>query len=148
MDNTKDQPSPPGQGQSSQHLPPPPGQGQSSQYPLQPGSKVTTPQIMQECIPVGCVPPAQVDVKKGGSVSSGRWGGGGVLYRAASVQGTKGSLSRWGLCLRGGLCQRDPLSVDRMTHACENITFPRLRLRAVIISYQIQSMNTDVTYRQ
>ena len=46
------------------------------------------------------------------------------------------SVPERGLCSGGGsLSQRPPpsLSVDKMTHACKNITFPQLCLRAVKI---------------
>ena len=52
----------------------------------------------------------------------------------------KGGVSaRGGVCPRGrvsardGGCLPDPLPVDRMTDACENITFPQLLLRTVKI---------------
>ena len=61
----------------------------------------------QECIEVGCVPSAAVAVR-----------GGGVCPE---------DVSRGGLPW-GGV--HPP--VDRMTDACENITFPQLLLRTVI----------------
>ena len=45
-----------------------------------------------------------------------------------------------GVCL-GGVCQRNagihppPKWTEFLTHACENITFPQLLLRAVIINF-------------
>ena len=69
VDNAKDQPPPPGQGQRSQHLPlgqgqrsqhipPPPGQGQRSQHPW-PGSKVMTPPSPWPGSKVTTPPPSQ-----------------------------------------------------------------------------------------
>ena len=75
---------------------------------------------------------------RGGVLS--RWG----LFLEVSIWGvcvqvisvwrsiSTASVSRVSLST-GVLCHRDPLpspSVDRMTHASENITFPQLRLRA------------------
>ena len=80
----------------------------------------------QECIPVGCVPSAAVAIS--GGVSA--WG---CLPRGVSA--------RWGVCLGGLSAQRGvsqhelgqtPLPMNRITDACENITFPQLLLRTVI----------------
>ena len=62
--------------------------------------------ITQECIPVGCVPPAAVSVGRGGSVCSRR--------RLVSQHALR----------------QTPPPVNRMTDRCKNITLP---LRAVII---------------
>ena len=82
--------------------------------------------LSQECIPVGCVPSAAVAVSGGrGVCPEGGWGvcpgGGGVC---------PGGLSGWGGCLARGCTASLP--VERMTDACENITFPQLMLQMVI----------------
>ena len=59
----------------------------------------------QECIPVGCVPSAAVGFKEGGVSQH-------ALGRGVPVE-------RW---------------AEFLTHACENITFPQLRLRTVKIT--------------
>ena len=71
--------------------------------------------LQQECIPVGCIPPARY--RTGGLCPRGS------LSRGVSVQ--------VGSC-PGGLPDRD-LPVNRMTHRCKNITFPQHRFRAVNI---------------
>ena len=67
----------------------------------------------QDCIPVGCVPSAAVAVSEGGGSARG----GGVLPRGRG----------------GGYLPRGCTTphVDRMTDACENITFSQLLLRTV-----------------
>ena len=73
----------------------------------------------QECIPVGCVPSAAG--RLGGRVSVGGCPPGGVCP---------------GGCLPGGVCLGGAHlpPVDRMSDACENITFPQLLLRTVMNS--------------
>ena len=78
------------------------------------GSKVAEYKSEQECIPVGCVPPAALAVCWGGDVCrSACW-----------------DTPPLGLGL--GL-DIPPHWTEFLTHACENITFPQLRLRTVII---------------
>ena len=119
--------------------------------------------IIQDCIPVGCVPPARWPYLPAcsalggpgpGGVSGlgvsgwgGAWSGGGVclvqgvcLVRGCLVWGgvwSGGVPAPGGVCLvRGGLVwgggipactEADPPPVNRITHACENITLPQLR---------------------
>ena len=76
-------------------------------------------QIRQVCIPVGCVSPAAV---AGGGGGGGGWGGGGL--GGGGVGG--GGEGEW-----GGLCDREHPHPP-WTDTCKSITFPQLRLRAVI----------------
>ena len=85
----------------------------------------------------------------------------GGLYQAVSVQGglcrrvsARGSLSR-GISVRGFSVQgisvdRDPLPpVNRITDRCKNITFPQLRLRAVMIdSVNFNYLQTERPFRK
>ena len=87
----------------------------------------------QECIPVGCVPPASMVMSTGG-VYPGGWGSGGCLPRGVGVQ--EECLPIWGvhapswsIAMHAGI-HTDP--VNRMTDRCKNITFPQLRLWAII----------------
>ena len=45
-----------------------------------------------------------------------------------------GGMHAWEACVPGGACM-PPLWTEFLTHAYENITFPQLPLRAVIIMY-------------
>ena len=79
---------------------------------IQPPKKnkfVSKIRIKQECIPVGCVPPAAVAV--GGSPSG--------TPRDQTPPGPG---------------QNPTLPMNRITDTCKNITFPQLRLRAVIMT--------------
>ena len=76
-----------------------------------------------------------------GSCAKGLYSGKGVSVRDGRSL-SRGSVSgRWRLCPGGSVSGKGvsvietppPRLVARMTHACENITFPQLRLRAVII---------------
>ena len=107
----------------------------------------------KECIPVGCIPPAwwpypvvshvsQGDLHPGGSASSGVC----IQGRASASRGV--CLQKGGLPPGGGWADppdADPLIMWSRMHAgkptplpcgqtntCENITLPKLRLRAVI----------------
>ena len=89
------------------------------------------------CPQGGCLP-------RGGWVST--WGkegfcpGGVCPWGGVSAHG-EGCLPRGGGVCLGGVCQRNagihPPSkwTEFLTHACENITFPQLLLRAVIINF-------------
>ena len=68
--------------------------------------------MKQECMPVGCVPPA--------------------LYRTAGSLSVQGVFCPW-----GSLSGRPSPPVDRMTDASKNISLPKLRLRAVITRISI-----------
>ena len=86
----------------------------------------------QEYIPVGCVSPAIVDVRGGVPVAETPWPG----QRPPPRQ----RLPRHDRDPQG----RDPIRVETtwpgQTDACENITFPRLRLRAVnIVACQVNN---------
>ena len=71
------------------------------------GASLPKPNDKQESIPVGCVPSAAVAVS-----------GGGVCL---------------GVCPAGpGVHLPLPMWTEFLTHACENITLPQLRLRTVI----------------
>ena len=76
-------------------------------------SSQTTHSLQQDSIPVGCVPPVRAT-------------------EATRCQHQKGSREEvvWGM-VPGGMALT-PSPVDRMTHACENITFPQLRWRMVL----------------
>ena len=79
-------------------------------------------QFRQECIPVGCAPPA---LYRGGfsvqgwegSLSKRGLSGGSLSKRGVSVQ-------ERGLCPRGGSLSGRP-SVNRTTQRCKNITLPQ-----------------------
>ena len=76
--------------------------------------------MKQECIPAGCVPSAAVAVAS--------WGGVTAQGRVCLGEG-------WvGVCLvcPEGVWQTSHLWTEFLTHTCENITFPQLRLRTVI----------------
>ena len=60
------------------------------------------------------------------------WGGGGLHTSSGGVHPPAPPSGRTPTPLHGGMDVTTP-SVDRMAHACENITFPILRMRAVII---------------
>ena len=78
--------------------------------------------LQQECIPVGCVPPAAW-LYLGVSTFWGEVGGGGLgSHRLPSGRG--GSAPPWHCKKAGPREQAD---------SCENITFPQPRLRAVKI---------------
>ena len=80
----------------------------------------------QGSIPVGCGPPAFVVTVRGGygpGDGVGEYGPGG--YGPWSGRGRYGPKGYGGEAL--------PPPVDRMTDTCENITFPKLRWRAVKI---------------
>ena len=94
------------------------------------------------CLPRGCLP-------KGVSAKSCVCPRGdyqrGCLPRGVSVQGgclpkegvclgrvcSRGCVCPGGVCLGGRCLLRRVVSVDRMTDACESITFPQLLLRTV-----------------
>ena len=84
-----------------------------------PFSPINGPKFEQECIPVGCVPPALY--RTGESLSGGCLSPGGSLSREVSVQ--------------GGLCQGIPFPVDRKTPV-KLLPCPKLRLRMVNIYNQ------------
>ena len=94
----------------------------------------------QDCIPVGCVPPAR---RPYAPVWSSR-GGGGVPGPGEGVPGPGGgcTLVRGVYLVRGGLPgprgilpgQVPPPCEQNHRHACKNITLPTTSLRAVIIS--------------
>ena len=78
----------------------------------------------------------------GGGLSA--WPGRGCLLPGEGCLPGVGCLLGWGGCLPDGGClpghgvlpgQGVHLPVDRMTDACENITFPQLLLRTVKITY-------------
>ena len=58
--------------------------------------------------------------------------------RTAHFCGSGGGM--YGLGGWGGTVERHYRPLNRMTHACENITFPQLRWRAVITAF------IDITY--
>ena len=104
--------------------------------------------IIQECIPVGCVPSAAVAMcipactGQGGVYSSMHWAGRGVCIPACTGGGggsAIGVFQEEGVCL-GGVCLGECLPrgcpsmhwrryppADRMTGRCKNITLPQLR---------------------
>ena len=76
--------------------------------------------IIQECIPVGCVPADQWPYPGGGLPARG------------------GSACQGGLCLPGGVgipacTEADPPPVNRMTDRCKNITLAKTSFRPVKI---------------
>ena len=85
----------------------------------------------QDCIPVGCVSPARWSYLPACSVAGGCLLGGvsasllgGVCSRGCLLPGCGGG------CLLLGVSQhalRQTPPVNRITHACENITLPQLR---------------------
>ena len=90
----------------------------------------------QDCIPVGCVPPARWPYLPACSTAGGISAlGGGVCSWGVSDPGI-GGVCFGGCLLPGGSAPRgipacteaDPPSpVNRITYACENITLPQLR---------------------
>ena len=94
----------------------------------------------QECIPVGCVPPAVYCTW--GSLSRGVPVHGGLCLWGSSVQGilcpgevfVRGAPSR-GLCPRGfclgGLCPGGLCPPCGQTNICENITLPQTKMQKV-----------------
>ena len=76
---------------------------------------------------------------------------GGCLSRGVSARGCLPTLSE-GVSAQGGECLADnPLWTEFLTHACENITFPQLRLWTVKISFNsanctINSMTFNSTF--
>ena len=94
----------------------------------------------QECIPVGCVTSAAV------AVCWGRGSGWGVFGQGVWCLARRGCLPRGGCLPGGGVCPGGsarrgdiclgctppPMWTEFLTHACENITFPQLRLQTVI----------------
>ena len=81
--------------------------------------------MLQECIPVGRVPSAAVAVC---------WGRGCLPAKGRLPRGwlSRGVSAR-GVCVsKHALSQTPHPPVNRMTDRCKNITFPQLRLRAVI----------------
>ena len=76
--------------------------------------------LLQECIPVGCVPSAAVAVCWGGVSARGCLPGG-CLPGGVCLEGVcPGGLPK---CMLG----YTPPPVNRMTDVCENITFLQLR---------------------
>ena len=75
--------------------------------------KTTNNLSQQDCIPVGCVPPAHWRYLPACSVPGGAWSGGCLLLG--------------GLVSQHALRQTPP--VNRITHACENITLPQFCCR-------------------
>ena len=83
--------------------------------------------LQQECIPVGCVPPASMVISTGRCLP-GR-GGGEVA------------------CLEGvSHCRLGYTPPCGQTDACENITLPVLRLRAVISCEFVQVFNFNASW--
>ena len=86
----------------------------------------------------GCLPRGR-GYAQGGSAQGGCLPRGRGYARGASAQG--GSAQGGGVCPGGlpggcfclGVSARPPRPVDKITDACENITFPYLLLRTVII---------------
>ena len=98
--------------------------------------------FIQECIPVGCLPPACCP---GGCLVLG----GCLLPR----EGEEGCLVWGGVCSQGGdwsgdgipaCTEADSPPVNRITDTCKNITLPQLSLRAVIND----SSSKEFYYRQ
>ena len=83
------------------------------------------------CLPGGCLPRGMVSAQ--GVVSAHRGGGWCLSGGVVSAQGGQVSAQR-GVCLvcPGGCLPSLFLWTEFLTHACENITFPQLRLRTVI----------------
>ena len=72
--------------------------------------------VKQECIPVGCVP-------------------------SAAVAGGQGDVSAQGVSAR-----HPPLWTEFLTHACENITFPQLRLRTVMTLHKTLHQKANIVH--
>ena len=78
----------------------------------------------QEYIPVGCVPPARD--RTGGSLSETGLCLGGLCPGGLCLRGSLwGGLCPRGVSVLGGLPDRDPPLVNRMTNRCKNITLPQ-----------------------
>ena len=84
----------------------------------------------QECIPVGCVPPASVAISGGGSAHRGVFAPGGVVYLGVSAGGSvcPGGVCPGGVCPEGVVCVSvygsvHPLWTEWLTDRCKNITF-------------------------
>ena len=94
----------------------------------------------QECIPVGCVPSAAVAVCPG-------WG---VSAQGGRVSTQGGCLPRGHLPGLGGMyiSPTHPSRTEYLTDACENITFPQLRLRTVKTKYSSGIVEAQLTYLQ
>ena len=94
-------------------------------------------QVKQECIPVGCVPPALYRT------------GGGSLSKGVSVQeegSTQGGLCRGrGICPGGCLCHGDPPPCGQI-NSCENITLPQTLFAGCEYWSVIQSIMGDETH--
>ena len=84
--------------------------------------KTSKPTIIQDCIPVGCIPPACSPFLPACAVQGDAGSPGGCLLRGVSASG--GGVSQHAL-------RHTPLPVNRITDSCKNITFPQLRLWAV-----------------
>ena len=89
--------------------------------------------LNQECIPVGCLSSAGLAV--GGGCLSGRCLPrgclpGGVCPSACWDSQPPGQTRGVSALVHAGI--HTPLWTEFLTHACENITFPQLRLRMVI----------------
>ena len=82
----------------------------------------------QECIPVWCIPPASVAMGGGGGLPWEAVCLGGVCLRRVEVHPSSHCMP--------GYTPPHPLWTEWITHACENITFPQLRLRAAKIKTQ------------
>ena len=94
----------------------------------------------QVCIPVGCVPSIAVPVCLGGCLPRGCLPGGclptgGVCLGDVCSGGVSSQMgvSARGVCVSQHALRQtpQPLWTEFLTHACENITFPQLRLRTV-----------------
>ena len=86
---------------------------------------IITDKMLQECIPVGCVPSAAVAVggrSAWGVSARGRMSAQGCVYPGGICPGARG-------CLPSGC--HPTLRIEFLTHACENITFLQLLLRTV-----------------
>ena len=89
--------------------------------------------LKQDCIPVGCVPPACWPYLWACSaaaaagcvylVGGGTWSGGCTWFRGCTWSG---GVPGPGGCTWSGGCQVLP-PVNRITHTCKNITLPQLR---------------------
>ena len=109
--------------------------------------------IIQECIPVGCEPPAAVattrcqyqgDLSSGGLSPRGAsvQGGlcpGGSLYRGVSVQG----ISVQGVSVQEGLCHGDPLRTEIPSYGEERAVRFLLECFLVIALFLIQLNGSD-----
>ena len=84
----------------------------------------------QECIPVGCVPSAAVVVFLVGGVRPAGCLGGCLPGGSVCLGGVYPGVVYLGVSSQGRGVH--PLWTEFLTHSCENITFPQLRLRVVI----------------